>query len=1182
MNNDLLRQAEDIQKKHRKKKIRTRVVSVLSGVVVFFTAYAMILPAITMETEDTYCGKEEHVHVDGCYETRLSCQYADEHTHTGECYTETRNLICTDMSPEHEHGEACYETVRELTCELAESEYHEHTEKCYEQVLICALEEHTHEIGCYSDSGADVESAEEWENTLSQAKLTGAWPEDIVSVAETQLGYRESEKNFVADEDGTVHGYTRYGAWYGAPYSEWNALFVSFCMNYANVSKTVIPRSASCRSWQEKFITLGLWREGDYSPNPGDIIFFDNDGDKIADRIGIVKLVNEEENTLSAIDGDRSNAVALFEYNSDSGGIIGYCDVAFAYNEYNGEAVFAELIEQSLAATIYTDGTYSEKAKDAAVITVSGMLPENASVKAYPVNPKNEELAEDEIICAYDITVFTADGKVFQPAEESPLIVTFSLLQEIGGESEKFIENESVIETVTVAAAHITEDGVLEEIEPEIDGNTVSFTADRFSVFVVYKVTEQSEIILGESVDDYSAFDALAESGYFTYWEQFLTDDMENELSRMSIRSNAAAPDDKPVPASSVQITDSGGATDSAYNDDVSVSKYIEGTDIENVFDVTLEVNTPVNISEFYKEPDMAVVIVMDISNTMRTAFGTTTRYEAAMTAAEQFIDEFAENSGGVSKVGYVAFNTDATKIFDLSPCATTDQAARLKNTMRTGTGAIISGANYASSHKRFTNIEAGLKMGRDMLANAANENKFIIFLSDGFPTTYVKSGYTGYDPYTPSGTPGSDGVFYDSVCSKYCKYGTSYSDKAALKAQAMAAEIKDSGIQIFSIGVDVGNQTIKKYDTHRGEEEDPFSLIDRTGETYAIGGADDPAGYENWLKNGIGSGYYYPSTNLSELEKAYEAIFERIKETHEEGAAAQWVANDPMGRIPGENIEFLGFYDKNGNFVPDYGSLAGTWDVNAENTASVDSTHSVITWDLKSSGYTTGISGSTVMYRYGITYRIRLENELSGFIENTPYNTNSTTTLTYKMFASTDGNVSFSDQRTVEFRIPAVKGYLGELSFNKQGSAGKPLQGAEFTLSHDTEHCGECRGDGTAVDITDITAASDENGTVAFTGIPSGHIYIMEETNVPEGYLPSGDTYSVEVAYDVVTVTVTHQDKTAGTWNGTVVNISQYVLPETGGKGTRFFIAAGIAVLASAVLIYGNGRRRRRTGGVG
>ncbi|MDD6799296.1 MAG: SpaA isopeptide-forming pilin-related protein [Firmicutes bacterium] len=1171
MNNDLLRQAESIQVRRRNKKAWKRIVCALSCVVAFCTTYALILPAITMEHKSTYCGINEHIHNDSCYEIRLVCPCGEEHAQTEACSTEENSLAC----------------------KTEESECHVHTEECYEHVLTCTKEEHTHEIMCYSDPDADVESQAVWESTLDCAKLTGVWMEDILSVAGTQMGYHESEKNYIADEEGALHGYTRYGDWYGSPYGDWCAMFASFCLNYANVPEAFIPRESSCQNWCELFITMNLWRDGGYLPSPGDIIFFDFNGDGVSSHVGIVQHVNVEENTIFTIEGNRSNAVAACEYNLDSGNILGYCDITSAYSAYcnitpeeTGESGEKEepaaLAEQQLAAAIYTDSTYTDQLEDITVITISGALPENAVIKAYPVCPQNGELAEASLICAYDITIFTAEGEVFQPADDAPLTVAFSLPQEPCAEEsiKDYSEDELITEIVTVCAAHISEEGELEQLVPTVEGNTVSFTADHFSAFVVYKIINRSEIIPGESVEDDSAFRSLEESGYFTYWEQFLTGEESSEPALNGIFANTFALDDK-ISSSDSQIKSPGGTNTSTYDDGVTVSKIIAGTDIENVFDITLKVITSVNISEFYREPDMAVVIVMDISNSMKDAFGDTTRYAAAMTAAEQFIDELAATSNGVSKVGFVAFNTDSHEIFGLSPCSTTAQATLLKNDMRTKTGAIINRGTtsdgkdvYSQSHDRFTNIEAGLKRGSDMLASATNENKYIIFLSDGFPTTYIKTGYNGYDPYTSSGTVGSDGVFHDDVDNTYCSYGTSYSDKAAKRAQSMAAEIKGNGIQIFTIGVDVGGQTIKNYDTHRGHS---FSVIDRTSETYAIGGADDPTGYTNWLKYEIGSGYYYPSTNLSELQNAYTQIFDRIKEIHEEGSSAQWVANDPMGTIPGENIEFIGFYDKNGSFVPNYGSLTGSWAENAENTASVDGAHSVISWDLKTSGYTTTTDGGTAMYNYCITYRVRLENELSGFIENTDYNTNNTTTLTYKTFTSISGNITFSEQRSIEFPTPMVEGYLGELTFKKQGTTGNLISGAEFTLTHDTENCSICRGNGTAVAIGDMTAISGENGTVTFTGIPSGHTYIMEETVVPAGYWSNGNTYSVTVAYDVVTVTVTNSDGTAGIWDGTVVNVTQYTLPDTGGVGTAPYTAAGVSLIVFSALFYGYCNRRKR-----
>ena len=45
-----------------------------------------------------------------------------------------------------------------------------------------------------------------------------------------------------------------------------------------------------------------------------------------------------------------------------------------------------------------------------------------------------------------------------------------------------------------------------------------------------------------------------------------------------------------------------------------------------------------------------------------------------------------------------------------------------------------------ASNDKnRFTNIEAGLKMAQEWLSHCRQKNKYVIFLSDGLPTVYLK-----------------------------------------------------------------------------------------------------------------------------------------------------------------------------------------------------------------------------------------------------------------------------------------------------------------------------------------------------------------------------------------------------------------------------------------------------------
>lgn len=517
----------------------------------------------------------------------------------------------------------------------------------------------------------------------------------------------------------------------------------------------------------------------------------------------------------------------------------------------------------------------------------------------------------------------------------------------------------------------------------------------------------------------------------------------------------------------------------------MKVSKTIQGTELENVFDITLTVQTPTEISTFYQEPDMAVVIVMDISNTMKSNFGDSTRYKAAMDAAEEFLYKFAEASNGVSKIGYVAFNTDAHQIFGLQPCSNRNEAINLQNQMRSATGKIINDKNYGSSSSRFTNIEGGLKMGYDMLKNAANKNKYIIFLSDGFPTTYVSSGYSGCNPTDTN-------IFYDYVLNVPCSVGTSYSDTAAVRAREKAASIKAAGVKIFSIGVDVEGQTIGTYI----RQSEKFVYVDgwrcstverRTSGPYEIGGPDDINAYKNWLGNSIGSGYYYDSNDTNGLKNAYASIFTKIKEIHETSASAIWVTNDQVPVLsPGtDGVEFIGLYTKNGQLVGN--KLAGSNDENGENTASFDPTKSDIQWDLKQSGYRKTTDDNRTLYDYAITYRVRLKNESPDFVEGKVYETNGETKLTYQTIEEINGQKKISDIKNIDYPIPAVKGYLAEFSFleNRPGRQAAARRGV-YT-GHDTERCSICRGDGTSVTVGNFTAEFGRGGHGALRRIRRG-----------------------------------------------------------------------------------------------
>lgn len=251
-------------------------------------------------TEDCYtevqtltCMEEEHVHGDDCFDPEDGSLICDkfEHTHDENCYTTEYELTCG-----LEEGELVEQVVEptqsaelaamavaepvalEPTVDTVEPIYHHHTDACYEEVLTCPLPEHHHTVACLSDTSADLETPEEWQAANAEAVMTGNWDEDLLSVAKTQLGYEQSEKNFEIDPaDGvTLHYYSRYGQSYGNPYGEWDVMFLSYCLKYAGIPQSAIPQEASVLALRSSMSDMDWLLDGEdgSAANVGDIVIY--------------------------------------------------------------------------------------------------------------------------------------------------------------------------------------------------------------------------------------------------------------------------------------------------------------------------------------------------------------------------------------------------------------------------------------------------------------------------------------------------------------------------------------------------------------------------------------------------------------------------------------------------------------------------------------------------------------------------------------------------------------------------------------------------------------------------------------------------------------------------------------------------------------------------------------------
>lgn len=317
---------------------------------------------VLVEHKELTCGQEEHTHDETCPVDPdtgdFLCGY-EEHTHTDDCYTtetETEEkLVCGYEEGEvlsdgaaDDDGIAALEDTNTATSvaedssseAVSEPVLHHHTEACYEKVLTCTIPEHTHTLACLADYSADVETDDDWEKY--SVGLSDNWNEALLAVAKEQLGYKESEKNFQTDEALgdiiDVHHYTRYGAFYGNPYADWDVAFIAFCQHYAGIPKTEIPQRLGLEALRADMDAMGFayLTEGEdaaYEAIPGDVVTYNKNGTADDETIGIVETVGDD--SLTVISGAVEGAVA--EVTVPFTDVTSTILVDQAYSDYVGE-----------------------------------------------------------------------------------------------------------------------------------------------------------------------------------------------------------------------------------------------------------------------------------------------------------------------------------------------------------------------------------------------------------------------------------------------------------------------------------------------------------------------------------------------------------------------------------------------------------------------------------------------------------------------------------------------------------------------------------------------------------------------------------------------------------------------------------------------------------------------------
>lgn len=516
-----------------------------------------------------------HEHTDDCYtEVQTLTCLEEEHVHDDDCYDpEDGSLICEKF--EHTHDESCYTTEYELTCGLEEGElveqvveptqtaelvamavaepvalepvvdtvepiYHHHTDACYEEVLVCPLPEHHHTVSCLSDTSADLETPEEWQAANAEAVITGEWNEDLLSVAKTQLGYEQSEKNFEIDPaDGvTLRYYSRYGQSYGNAYGEWDVMFLAYCLKYAEIPQSAIPQEASVLALRSSMSGMDWLLEEDGSAaQPGDIVIYNKYVTRTVAVDSSADSAEPDLDDLFSVDTEFENSAEL----EDSG--VSALDAAPSADDSTGA--------QDTAATSGTQDT---------VLTPD------------PVDPQPEQPAEkpvDSADTAAPSTVTSVSGadtlapSVVSPAAEPQTTTVTDALP---------------VETVGIVSSVDEDAGTLTVISGDVDGKVAEVTLFNTDVENVISVAyAQIELSEGDSDSDDTTSDIIEIDPVFSCSVTTVYDTVSASAVRPS-RSRAAryaAPSTYAAAAVSATAVDMG---THITNVSVQVPAYTDGS----------------------------------------------------------------------------------------------------------------------------------------------------------------------------------------------------------------------------------------------------------------------------------------------------------------------------------------------------------------------------------------------------------------------------------------------------------------------------------------------------------------------------------------------------------------------------------------------------------------------------
>ena len=231
-------------------------------------------------------------------ETSLEASSEDESEAESETETaeeaESESEVESESESETEESSSIEAETEEESSEEVSTEEESLEEESFEET---STEETSEEELTSEEASTEEETSEAEEESSELPQLTGIWPQDMIAVASALVGSENTD-------------------------------LVEFCLNYVGVYG--VSFNTDLDAWIESLQENDLYGAVDeFDPNPGDVAFFDEDGDGRADYVGVVVDATFDEDGVvtefTVVETNDQGIVEEHVYSAGEESLMGCC-----------------------------------------------------------------------------------------------------------------------------------------------------------------------------------------------------------------------------------------------------------------------------------------------------------------------------------------------------------------------------------------------------------------------------------------------------------------------------------------------------------------------------------------------------------------------------------------------------------------------------------------------------------------------------------------------------------------------------------------------------------------------------------------------------------------------------------------------------------------------------------------